>query len=104
MEHALRAILADFLLGGNQGLQFGDLHRFVRLRATTTARLNLGENLLVTDPFQSGLDGHSPALIAELIEVLDDIEEAPRRIDGPAHNLIALRKRYHAHQLREVGV
>jgi hypothetical protein len=53
VEHALGAILADFLLGGDQGLQFGDLHRLVRLRTTTTARLNLGENLVVTDPFQS---------------------------------------------------
>src|ERR1019366_10325610 len=104
MEHALWAILADFLFSGDQGLQFGNLHRLVRLRATTTACLNLGKDLLVTDSLQSGLYRHSSALITKLIKILDDIEEAPRRIDGPAHDFIPLRKRNHTHQLREVGV
>ena len=104
MEHALRAILADFFLGGDQGFQFGDLHRLVRLRAATTARLNLGKDLVVTDPLQRGFDRCPSALITKLIKILDDIEEAPRRIDGPAHDFIPLRKRNHAHQLREVGV
>src|ERR1019366_4235104 len=71
MEHALWAILADFLFGGDQGLKFGDLHRLVRLRATTTACLNLGKDLLVSDSLQSGLDRHSSALITKLIKILD---------------------------------
>src|ERR1039458_5983934 len=85
VEHALRAILADFLFGCDQGLQFGDLHRLVRLRAATTACLNLGEDLVVTDPFQRGLDRRSSAFIAELVEILNDIESAPRSTASLTH-------------------